>query len=854
MRERAVIQIVATRLGSRRVAPLAGSVVISMNNSKTPRRSGETPGRKTSSGRNASTGKKSVGRTTSSGRSVSSRNSSSGQKRPVQGSAYPKRPLEANPHMSRQYSEKSTRSRAVAAEHATTVNNRVRAGQNSRKPMRKKKKKNPVLRALQISGTVLMSLFLIIVITGSVFATALTVYILRFADSTTSVTLDGIETTYASTFYAQNPDYDAKDPDSQEWVQYYTLTQSGERRSWVALEDVPQYLQDAVVYSEDERFESHDGVDFKRTFAAFANLIFHFWSDEQGGSTITQQLIKNLTGDDAQDGVDGMSRKMREIFRSIEMEKTYNKDEILEAYLNIIYLGQGEGLNFNGVQAAANFYFGKDVQDLDLAESACIAAIIKSPTYCNPYINPENNHDRMEYILDQMLSNGCISDEEYEQALNEELDIVGDVDYITNTEEMNIIKNQGITSYYMDAAINQAISILMDEYGIDYTAAEEKLYSGGYSIYTNVDLDMQQKLEDAYEDDSNFQRYAFDDDELQSGFFVMDYTGNVKAVVGARGEKTTSRAWNYATQGLFSPGSTIKPIASYGPAIDSDKITWSTIFKDEPITIKIDGEKQKWPVNYSEDSSTTNWSYAKRTTSYMLKNSINTCAAQIVKMLTPAYSFNFLQNTLKITTLDVEKDVNYAPMTVGALANGIHLSELVAAYQIFGNGGKYYDFSYISQIVDKEDNIVFEQSTTYTQAIGEDSAYVMNRLMNEVVDNNGTGTAAKLNKTDVVGKTGTSENWTNLTFVGLTPDYVSGVFLGYEIPEKIPTSQYQNIAKIWKNVFGDIAENETTKEFTQPDSVVKKKYNTSTGLVVDDNASGEWGYYKTSNIPTKKED
>ncbi|MFT3951468.1 MAG: transglycosylase domain-containing protein [Oscillospiraceae bacterium] len=720
---------------------------------------------------------------------------------------------------------------------------------------KKHKKQHPAVRVLRIVGTVVLSIFLIMIITGSVFATALTVYIMKFADSTTTITLDSIETTYTSQVLAKNPNYDPADPESEEYSLYYTLTASGERRSWVALEDVPQYLRDAVVYSEDERFDSHDGVDFKRTFASFANLFLHFWAVEQGGSTITQQTIKNITGDDAQDGVDGMARKMREIFRAIDMEKHYTKDEILEAYLNIIYLGNGEGLNFNGVQAAANFYFGKDVSDLDLAESVCITAIIKSPYANNPYINPEKNHERMKVILETMLENGCISDAEYTQACNEKLNVVGDPDYVTESEEMEIVKNQGVSSYYTDAAISQSISILMDEYGIDYTTAESKLYNGGYKIYTNVDLDMQKKLEAAYQKDSNFQRYSFGDDELQSGFFVMDYTGNVKAVVGARGEKTTSRSWSYATQGLFSPGSTIKPIASYGPAVDSDQITWSTLFKDEPIKIKIDGVSTKWPVNYSESNEKQNWTYQTRTTSYMLLRSINTCAAQIVKKLTPAYSYNFLQNTLQFSTLDVDNDVNYAPMTVGSLHNGVHLSELVASYQIFGNGGKYYDMSYVSEILDNEGNVIYEQPTGYTRAMGEDSAYVMNRLLNEVIDDsNGTGVAAKLNKTDVVGKTGTAQDWTNLTFVACTPDYVSGLFLGYENPKQIPTSKYQNVAKIWKNVFGGIAEAEPTKEFTQPDSVVKKKYSTSTGLVVDDKASGSWGWYKLSNVPAKKED
>jgi penicillin-binding protein 1A len=307
------------------------------------------------------------------------------------------------------------------------------------------------------------------------------------------------------------------------------------------------------------------------------------------------------------------------------------------------------------------------------------------------------------------------------------------------------------------------------------------------------------------------------------------------------------------SQGQRSPGSCIKPIASYAPALEQDLITYSTLIQDSPITIDADsdGTTEKWPVNYSEYGETGNWSGNNYTSWQMLMKSLNTAPAQLVEKLTPAYCYNFLKEKLDITTLDEDYDSNYSAMTVGGMHNGVHLQELAAAYTIFGNGGKKYETTYISKIEESDGTVIYEHTDGYNQVISESTAYVMNKMMQKVVtESEGTGRYAKLSNTVVAAKSGTSSDWVDLNFVACTPDYVSAVWIGYDEWKKISTSQYQNIGAIWKNLFGDVAEKEKNHDFKMPDSVVELKYCTKTGLIAGNGCSSTaTGYYKDTNIP-----
>ncbi len=720
---------------------------------------------------------------------------------------------------------------------------------------KKKKQQTTATRVAKIVCTVILSLVLIIVITGSIFVTALTIYVLNFADTDVSINLDKTAvSSNISRFLYENPDYDEDDEDSKEQLLYYSLKNPTQKRVWADLENIPQNVQDAFVYTEDERFNSHDGVDFKRTFSAIVQTLM---GRHQGGSTITQQTIKNITGDAEQYGAEGAERKIREIFRAINVEKVYTKDDILQSYLNLVPLGDGKQ-DIIGVQAAANYYFGKDVSKLTLAESAWLAGMTKAPYTFNPISNFDEESEnygkgkvRQEYCLDKMLENGVISDSEYNTAMSQEIVTTGDPDYSSTSEYDEETKDQGATSYFMDEAISEAISTIASKLGIDEQAAQERLYAGGYTVYTTVDINMQKKIEKEMQNKSNFQNYTLSDDNLAAGFISMDYSGNVKAVVGGRDKKTESRIWNNATSAVRSPGSSIKPVASYAPALDQDLMTWSTFFKDDPITIKDDGKSKEWPVNYSETGGDSNWSHQNLFTWQMLMRSLNTAPAQLIQQMSTTYSYNFLKEKLDFSTL-VEADDNYSPVTVGGFTNGVRLEDLVGSYMIFGNGGKKYEVNYISKIEDSEGNVLFEKTDGYKQAISDSTSYIMNKMMQTVItEQQGTGRYAKLNKTTVAGKTGTTSDWKDLTFVGCTPDYVSGVWIGYqEEQKKIPTNDYQNIGAIWKNIFGDVAEAEENHDFTMPDSVVERQYCTKTGLLASNTCSSQAkGYYKQSNIP-----
>lgn len=699
-----------------------------------------------------------------------------------------------------------------------------------------KKKTKAIKKTLRILGTIIFSLILVVIITGSILATALTVYVMKFMDSSDAIELDKSQFDYSTFIYA-------KDKDGV--FQPIESLSNGEKRVWVSIDKVPQMVQDAFIYTEDERFYNHDGVDFKRTFSAFANMFLHFYSTEQGASTITQQLVRNITGDNEVNS----NRKIREIFRSMNLEKAYPKPDILEAYLNIV----PQGGTITGIQAAANFYFDKDISEVTIAEAACLAALPKDPPKYQPINHPEANKARREYVLYQMYNNGAISTDEYESALKEDIKFVG---YNKLDDEGNVTTH--VTSYFTDAVIEQAIHDFMELYGLSYENAETKLKSGGYKIYSTVDTEIQSQLEAKYEDPLTFSSEVLENPP-QSASIIMDYSGNVLGVVGGIGEKTESRTLNRATQSTRSPGSCIKPIASYAPAISLGVINWSTPFIDQPLQVpnkdtgvmedfKVlspsTGNMEAWPKNY-----TPGYSRKDVLVYEGLKKSLNTVAAQIVQKITPQVSYDFLKDKLHITTLDPQ-DIDKSPMSVGGLTNGLILEELVASYQIFGNLGKYNSPTFYSKITDSNDNIVIEHKYISQQALDSSSAYIMNRLMKGVIDG-GTGTKAKVGiDCELVGKTGTSQDWGDILFVGCTPDYVSGMWYGYDIKANTQNTYYASSAQVWNNIFKDIINTGTTKTFEKDPDVIEQVICAETGNIATEACPVRVaGYYKKSDLP-----
>lgn len=705
------------------------------------------------------------------------------------------------------------------------------------------KKKHPAKRVMAVIGTTLLSLILVIIITGSIVVTALTVYVMNFFEDSDPIDLGEVQLAYTSVLYATN--------NAGEQVEVKQI-HSAENRTEVKFENISQYVKDAAVYGEDERFWEHEGVDWKRTVAATANMVLHFWNSKQGGSTITQQLIKNITGDKESEGLGGIERKITEIFRATTLERHYTKQDILEAYLNNVPL---DGNNIVGIQAGAEYYFGKDAKDLGIAESACLVAITKSPYKNNPLRNPEDNLNRRKYVLGKMLEFGSISKAEYESAITQELvfarPLYSDVPVTPGEDETtSTAKN----NWFIDAAIEEIIQDLMSQKSVTREEASSMLYQGGYKVYLTMNTELQDQLEAKYRDRANFSAQV-PAEPPESAFVLMDYEGNVIALAGGIGEKSGDRIFVRATQAKRSIGSTIKPLAGYGLALENNQINWSTVFEDSPVMEVAEdaGGTKMWPANYSRT-----YSYKMITVQEGLYRSLNTTAARVVQLVTPRASFDFLRNRLGVTTLvemsgSGDTDIGRgAPMTVGGLTEGMKLTELAAAYAIFGNGGTYYTPRLYTKVIGPNGETILQKDDLGTRAISRDTSYVMNRLLRQVVTASGaTGTAANLSGIDVIGKTGTTTDNKDSLFVGMTPNYVGAIWYGYDTPKAIPKNTYDSPAKIWSRIIGDIAKAAPAAEYPVDTTVVQRTYCKDTGLIANTTCTNTAvGYYRRDNVPS----
>lgn len=729
----------------------------------------------------------------------------------------------------------------------------------------KKREKGRVSRnighALTVVGTTISSMLLIFVIMMCIVVTVITVYILDFADNGYDANLRDAEMKYTTMIYG----YDA---DGKE-IELKRLYEE-RNRIWVDYEDISPYLIYAVVSTEDKRFYEHNGVDWRRTVYALAADVLNLSGQGQGGSTITQQLIKNLTLDDEQT----WERKLREIFRALSLEEKYTKVDIIESYLNVIWLG---GMTY-GIGAASQLYFGKDAKDLDIAESAIIAGMIRNPGYRSPYEDLENCKYWQEYALQNMYEQGYINTKEYESAKVEKVRFAGTVygdafgytdprsihtdepeeesDDDTVDDDYEAYRWNGYEvdqDWYVDAAIDQVIMDYADLKGVTYTSARRDIYNGGYRIYINENMAVQQLVEEKFRDPllvvTSYDENAKEDDLLQSAFVLMDYSGTVLAVAGGLGDKPGINCFNRATQATRAPGSTMKPISAYATAVQNNLITYSTMLPDKGICI-IDGSEIKtWPTNFNfaggDGSLMPIWE--------AVRESRNTIAVRVAQMLTPQVCYNQLTQNLGITTL-VESDIDYSPITLGALTDGIKLVELAAAYQMFGNGGIYYEPKLYSKVIDSKDNVILQQNFYGTQAIDSDAAWVTNRMLRTVITTtSGSGRYANLENVEVIGKTGTSNDDLNLLFVGCTPHYIGVVWMGYdknnhEVFNGDGSHRYG--AQIWYDIMSEIEDTSVVSKFTPDTSVLERRFCTETGLIASAKCtSTDVGYYRKSNIP-----
>lgn len=728
------------------------------------------------------------------------------------------------------YNISSADKKSKRTENARRIDKNL--AEKNRKKRKPKKSKSPTQKVAFNIGKVLLGIAMIFGVAGIVCFSVMAIYgySVVYGDPVFDLTLEASSQNQTSHILGTDDDK----------IVEITRLHGEENRIWVDLDNMSEYLPKALIAGEDKRFRSHNGVDWIRTIGVLVKP----GNIGQGGSTITQQVIKNLTDDNKVTFI----RKFNEILRALNLERNYSKDQIIEAYLNTIYLSHG----CYGVKTAAEFYYGKEVSDLNAAECAALIAITKYPSQNDPIANPEHNRARQLWILEEMNSkdNGFLTDEEFEAAKNYEMIFTNSENYQGSQikEETSRKDNDEITDYYVDFVI---ATVQEDLQKMGYTSkkARDLVYGGGLKIYTAIDFDVQDALEDVYE---NYKRMP--DETVQGAMVVMDYNGRVMGIVGGTGKNKGSMLLNRASMSTRPPGSTIKPISVYGPALeksrtdDNTNVYWSTILQDKPFK---EVEGKPWPVNQGGK-------YSSRfvTLQYGLQESLNTIAGRTTDIIGVDTSYEFVSENFHLSSLDAVRDVDYGPMAIGSLTNGAKPLDITAAYVPFGNGGSYYEPYCYYKIEDNKGNVIIskeEREKTKREALSEPTAWVMNKLLQTVMTQ-GTGTSYKLSGIQCFGKTGTTNDDKDRWFVGGTPDFVAAVWYGYDTPKEIHYSLSGNPAgTIWKTVMSEIYETLDNKgieyktQFPEPDCIVQRSYCQYCGKLRQ--GTGLYGWYDAENLP-----
>lgn len=716
----------------------------------------------------------------------------------------------------------------------------------------------------------------------------------------------------------------------------YASLSRNENRIWRELSAMPENLQNAVIAIEDKNFRTEPGINLKGTIGAALNAFTgnRIWGTNRGASTLEQQLIKNLTGDNEQDNM----RKVREIFRALGLDNKYSKETILEAYLNTIPL---TGI-IHGMEAGSIEYFGKHVEDLTLAECATLASITKNPTKYNPATNPEELIKRRNHVLYEMYTQGYITEAEFNAAKAET---------VTLTEKTSTTENatrSSSNSWFTDALYTQLLSQLQED--LNYTAdeAKELIFSGGLRIYSTVDPKVQEGVEktmyneddlipalwheepvclrDYPADSSSWDEVQYDDatglpitkegyavygqeaipvyaDEegttlkmgtstdpdypndttvylcvyekvrTQAAMAIVDYSGNILAIGGGIGEKKYDLGFNRATS-PHQTGSTMKPIGAYALALDYKLINYSSQILDSPYYSAEDKKVLKdqyigvmspfseaaqsrsdvwraWPTNYGGVGGQGNPMLVYDA----LQQSYNTVAVWVGDMVGVDYLYNFVHDTLECSYINAENDMDLGPLVLGSQSSGLTVVQLAGAYTMF-NTGTFTTPHYYTEITDYQGNMILDNNKyiNTTQAISADTAYIMNRMMWNVLHSR-KGTAygkAPDGEMDSVAKTGTTSNYKDYTFAGLTPYYVTAIWWGCDRPTEMDTlgKAGRNASPIqyaWKALMENLQADLPVKEFAKGENVVEKHFDTSTGAIISN--GGSVGYYTEDNLP-----
>ena len=716
-------------------------------------------------------------------------------------------------------------------------------GQERRRPRR---------RGWGTAGRVIGTILLVFVLTAAIFAGIFSAYINSSMRGRVEVYLDEFETKVSTELYYQ-------EPSSGEWTMYHTLFLDSENRIWADLEQIPKDLQNAVVAIEDKRFYTHKGVDWHGTARAIFSTIFG--GSVQGGSTITQQLVKNVTGDNQ----NTVKRKVMEIYRAQELEKRYEKDEILEAYLNEVYFGY----SCYGVVTASLKYFNKDVSELSLAECASLIAITNNPSLYDPLQTDwglENNRTRQLLVLGAMLEQGKIDQAAYDAAKEENVvfsngytilggrvDVDTDKKDDTDTDggdeqpEEETETATSSQSYFTDAVIEDVAAALVEKYGLTdstnpvtgkVTTAFEQgvnmVYGKGYKIYTTQNPDYQKIAEEVCTDTSNLPYTSTytnsygdkETEQLQVGMTIVDpYTGYVVAMVGGAGVKQYDRGWNWATSARQC-GSAIKPISVYAPALDDGTINGASSIDDYPVMV----------LNGSVYPKNANGRYMGLTPLHTaIARSTNTCAVRVVQEYGTSRSYDFMTNKLGFTTLTSQDAQQVGNMGLGGLDRGVTTEEMAAAFAAFANEGIYTAPRTFIRVEDADGNVILENEAKASVAMKDTTAALMNSLLQEVV-NGGTGYEGRISGMHVAGKTGTTNNDQDRYFVGYTPYYSCAVWVGYVHNQRIIASG-NPAASMWQKVMSRIHADLADKDFFSCSGLTYVKVCADSGLLATDNCA-----------------
>lgn len=658
-----------------------------------------------------------------------------------------------------------------------------------------------------------------------------------------------------------------------------TLAKTGANRIYVSIDQIPIELQHAFVAIEDERFYQHNGIDLQGIMRA-AMITVSDGEMSQGASTITQQLLKNNVFNAYNEStMEKIKRKVQEQYLAIKLETVMSKDSILEDYLNTINLGNG----YYGVQAAANGYFNKDVSELTLSECAVLASITKNPSRLNPLRNPDDNKDRQLAVLNNMLKQEYITSEEYSEAIED--DVYARLEGI----DVSATASSSNYSYFIDEVIEQLINDLMQQKGYSKQQATNMIYSGGLSVYTTQDMDMQEAADTILNDpdyypygsnftinynltvkeaDGSFSYYSQNNMEKwykdnvsdsfsltlnnedtaqeyidryrdamtadggtvtyeksyfviqpQISFSIMEQsTGYVKVLVGGRGDKNTDRGLNRATNDVArQPGSSIKPLVAYGPALDTGAITLATAIDDAPYYYS--GSDARLVKNYTEGEY-----LGYITVRAALTRSQNVPAVKVLTQITPAVGFSYLQKFGLSTLVSPQNAVNgnhdiVQSLALGGMTKGASNIDMTAAYAAIANKGVYTKPIYYTKVLDSDGNILIDNSIPEThKVLKESSAWLLTSGLESVVSS-GTATRAKVSNQPTAGKTGTTQFDTDIWFCGFTPYYTASIWVGYDDNSRQVSSV--NHTSIWRAIMEKVHSGLPSGEFTKPDDIVE---------------------------------